>query len=591
MADNNIATSTENGSLGCCPHHPPAPFTPPPPYYPPPRPNPDAGSAAAITALTNLYNALDAKVQTFIDGIPAIRTALETEKVERISGDSVNAGNINEESSTRASADHALSVRIDGNKDRIDSLAADLQREKDVRISNDGDIRDTIRAYKSELDERDEALSSRMDRITEGEDSFLGRIAAEETARASADEALTGRIDSVIAESRAKDAVHDTFQQQTARTLGVWTHAENVADKFNELAAKEATLEANLTNANTAIAQSANDITQLDQGLVATNDYLGSEEEIERTGESLSKYAIASRRRIESLETTTRTVAETVDEVVGVFRESVNSQFLDLKARMATAERGIADSSVTIGNVSAMANANANNISSLSVRVAVLEAGGGSGGGGGTPVSGVTEERLQQALADYTLKSVFTQLQNTVASLTTQNAQLQNTVSALATQNVALQGNVTALTQSLASLTERVAALEQGGVTPPVPVVPSVNFSTGGGDKGYQLKVTVDEYGVPTTDIAEIAASAAAGSPEGLVFRCVDDGLLYTLKIVELDGDEPTTDITQFTGDASSLSKVYDYLDFEGDNGNVYRLTIVHPEGDDATTDISLKAV
>ena len=534
MADNNTPSTTADKPLGCCPapHSPCIPHHAPPPYYPPPRPNPDGGTAAAITALTNLYNALDAKVQSFIDGIPAIRTALETEKIERSSGDSVNAGNINEEASTRASADNALSARIDGHKDRLDNLAAELQREKDVRSATDGDLRDTIRITKTELDERDAALSARMDRITDGEDSFLNRIIAEENARASADEALGGRIDSVIAESRAKDAVHDTFQQQTSRTLGVWTYPENVADKCAELTRKTTALDAAVTQANSAIAQCASDVSQIDQGLVSTNDYLGSEEEIEQTGESLSKYAIASRRRIESLESTSQTVTTAIN--------------------------------------------------SLSVRVAVLEAGGGGGSGGGdTPViiGGVTEERLQEALADYTLKTSFTQLQSTVAFLSSQNTLLQSAVANL--------------TQRMTSLEARVAALEEGGVTPPAPVVvPSVNFSKDGGDKGYQLTVTVDEYGVPTTDIAEIAASAAEGSPEGLVFRCADDGLLYTLKIVELPDDtEPTTDISRFTGDASSVAKVYDYIDFTGNNGNVYRLTIVHPEGDDATTDISLKAV
>ena len=584
MADNNTPSTSADKPLGCCPapHSPCIPHHAPPPYYPPPRPNPDGGTAAAITALTNLYNALDAKVQSFIDGIPAIRTALETEKIERISGDSVNTGNINEESSTRASADNALSARIDGHKDRLDNLAAELQREKDVRSATDGDLRDTIRVTKTELDERDAALSARMDRITDGEDSFLNRIIAEENARASADEALGGRIDSVIAESRAKDAVHDTFQQQTSRTLGAWTYPENVADKCAELTRKTTALDAAVTQANSAIAQCASDVSQIDQGLVSTNDYLGSEEEIEQTGESLSKYAIASRRRIESLESTSQTVTTMLDEVVGVFRDSVNEQFREVKNRMTTAERSIADQGISIGTVTAKANANANAINSLSVRVAVLEAGGGGGSGGGdTPViiGGVTEERLQEALADYTLKTSFTQLQSTVASLSSQNTLLQSAVATL--------------TQRMTSLEARVAALEEGGVTPPAPVVvPSVNFSTAGGDKGYQLTVTVDEYGVPTTDIAEIAASAAEGSPEGLVFRCADDGLLYTLKIVELPDDtEPTTDISRFTGDASSVAKADDYIDLTGNNGNVYRLTIVHPEGDDATTDISLKAV
>ena len=497
MEQNN--TPTAETKMGCCPPYiPPTPCVPPP-YYPPRPPSHDTGTAGAIVALTEMYNMLDAKVKTFVDGIPELRTALETETNERTSAVAAVQSAVTAETNERTSADTALSTRIDGNATAIAEAKREIQQERDVRLSTYNDLTDSIHAVRTELFERDEALAHRIDEITGGRDTFIERIANEEAVRATADEQLSARIETVVNESRAKDAVHDTYMQQTNRILGEWRYSENISDKVSGLAVKVDTVERDVstalsasTQANANVAKCEADIIEIDQGLVTTNQSLDG----------------------------------------------------------------------------------------LESRVAALESGSGGGGGGGgvLPADVVRESRLQEALAAYALKSTV--------------EQMSQLVSALATQNTILQSTVTTLTQKVASLEARVTALEEGGVTPPAPVVvPSVNFSTSSGDKGYKLSVAVDEYGVPTTDITEIAASAAAGSPEGLVFRCVDDGLLYTLKIVELDGDEPTTDISRFTGDASSVAKVYDYIDFSGTDGNAYRLTIVHPVDDDATTDISLKPV
>ena len=137
----------------------------------------------AIDAATALYEAADTTLQTNINNEASTRAAADTAlsgRLDTLEADPTTATALSAEATTRASADTALSGRLDALEADPTSATA-LSSETTARTNADS------------------ALSARLDTL-EADPTTANALSAEATTRAAADTALSGRLDTLEAD-------------------------------------------------------------------------------------------------------------------------------------------------------------------------------------------------------------------------------------------------------------------------------------------------------------------------------------------------------------------------------------------------------